>query len=133
MSRKVYLLSLLLLLLAACSSQTQPAAPLGDHGVLEQLAEAYRATAQQYPMQPKAMPPEGRREFVERVFKAAGYDYSATLLAMARQGADVTNAEHRDLAELLFLPHAGISNQAMGELYSEQELAAIYAIQADLR
>lgn len=132
MSMKVILLSLLLML-AACSGQTQPAAPLGDHAVLEQLADAYRATAQQYPMRPKAMPPEGRREFVERVFRTAGYDYSATLLAMAKQGVDVTSAEHRDLAELLFLPHAGISNEAMGELYSEQELAAIYAIQADLR
>ena len=130
-SAQIFIISIILL--AACSGEDFPPAPAGDHAVLEELADAYRKVSQQYPLSPKSMPPAGRREFVERVFRSAGYDYAATLHALAKQGVSPTSQDQRDLVELVFLPHAGISNEAMGDLYSEQELASIYRIQAAMR
>jgi hypothetical protein len=127
------LAALLMLGFVACSSETQKAAPLGEHAVLEQLAEAYNAIGEQYPMQPQAMPPKGRKEFVERVFMQAGYSYSATLLALAQPGADATNQEQRDMAELLLLPAKGLSDEGLGKLYSADEVAAVRRLQADFR
>ena len=109
-----------------------PAAPIGDHGVLEQLADAYRTISQQYPVQPGSMRPAGKKEFVERVFATAGYSYTATLMACAQRGIDMTNQDQRDLAELLFLPHKGLADADMGDLYSADELSAIRTIQAIL-
>ena len=67
------------------------------------------------------------------MFKKAGYSFSATLKLFARQGADVTNQYHRDLAELLFLPHQGQVEKELAALYSTEELAAIKALQASLK
>lgn len=124
----------ILVILSSCdSTRTQSPAPVGDHAVLEQLAEAYRSVSQEYPVTPASMRPAGKKEFVERVFEAAGYHYSATLIAFAEQGADVRSQDQRDLAELLFLPHQGLDEAAMVELYSAKELAAIRIIQAGLK
>lgn len=127
------LLLLLLLGLVACDRGSQKPAPIGDHAVLEQLAAAYRTVAEEYPVQPASMRPVGKKEFVDGVFKAAGYDYSATLTAFAKQGVEVTNQDQRDLAELLFLPHKGLAETELVKLYSTDELAAIRSIQASLR
>jgi hypothetical protein len=120
--------------LAACErNQTGKVAPIGDHAVLEQLANAYRSMEKDYPVRPANMRPKGKKEFVERVFTTAGYHYGATLTAFAKQGADVTSQDQRDLADLLFLPHRGLSEEDMKDLYTSEELAAIRAIQTSLK
>lgn len=117
----------------ACENgNTGEAAPIGDHAGLEQLAAAYRSVAAEYPGQPTNMRPKHKKEFVERVFASAGYDYGATLTAFAKQGADVTNQDQRDLADLLFLPHRGLDESEMEDLYTAEELAAIHTLQANL-
>lgn len=130
-----WLMPLMLASLVACggNQSSMQAAPIGDHAVLEQIATAYRGVSQQYPVQPSSMRPAGKKEFVERVFTQAGYHYSATLKAFAKQGMDVTSQDQRDLAELLFLPVKGLSDADMEDLYSEEELLAIRAIKAGLK
>ncbi|WP_455216993.1 hypothetical protein [Kaarinaea lacus] len=130
----VVILVVLSIGLTACeSSKTVKTAPIGDHAVLEQLATAYRSVAAEYPVQPSSMRPKAKKEFVERVFKTAGYHYGATLTSFARQGVDITNQDQRDLADLLFLPHRGLGEDEMKNIYSADELAAIHLIQAGLK
>lgn len=122
------------LLLPACE-QGQPSipAPVDDYAVLEKLAAAYEQIARDYPVQVRGMRPAGRKEFVRRVFQAAGYDYSASLLALAGPDVDTAGQNYRDLAELLLLPHQGLDEEAREDLYSHEELEAIHAIEAHLR
>ncbi len=127
------MLILALLVLSACDNGSPKPAPIGDHAVLEQLAEAYRSVAQQYPVQPASMRPAGKKKFIEAVFGAAGYGFSSTLKAFAKQGVDATSQDHRDLAELLMLPHKGLADTDMAALYSADELAAIRSIQSSLK
>jgi hypothetical protein len=127
------LLILALLVLSACDNGPLKSAPAGDHAVLEQLADAYRNVAQQYPVQPASMRPAGKKKFIEGVFTTAGYSFSATLKAVAKQGVDVTNQDRRDLVELLMLPHKGLTDADMATLYSTEELVAIRSIQANLK
>jgi hypothetical protein len=79
------------------------------------------------------MAPKGRLEFVRRVFATAGFDYDATLQAMAQGGVQVTNQDHRDLAELLFLPHQGVAEESWADIYTPEELAAVRSIRDALR
>ena len=127
------LLMVSLLVLSACDNGTPKPAPIGDHAALEQLADAYRTVAQQYSVQPASMRPAGKKKFIEGVFTAAGYSFSATLKAFANQDLDATNQDHRDLAELLMLPHKGLADSDMMTLYSTEELAAIRSIQSSLK
>lgn len=127
------LLILALPVLSACDNGPLKSAPIGDHVVLEQLADAYRSVAQQYPVQPASMRPAGKKKFIEGVFTTAGYSYSATLKTFAKQGVNVTNQDHRDLVELLMLPHKGLTDSDMATLYSSEELVAIRSIQASLK
>lgn len=129
----VVLFVMVLLGLLACDNASQKGVPIGDHGGLEQLAAAYRKVLQAYPVAPASMPPEDKKEFVERVFTAAGYQYSATLKAFARHGIDGTNQDHRDLVDLLFLPHKGLTDAELPRLYPADELAAVRSLQAGLR
>jgi len=118
----------------ACDShEPGKAAPIGDHAVLEQLASAYRTIAEEYPVQPTSMKPAARKKFVERVFVTAGFHYGASLTAFAEHGADVTNQDQRDLAELLFLPRRGLNENGMKEIFTEEELAAIHSIETGLK
>lgn len=122
------------LLLASCQpAPSSTSAPLGDYATLEKLADAFRQVAQDYTVQPRSMRPEDRKQFVQRVFSTAGYNYTATLQAVARQGLDVTHQDHRDLVELLFLPHQGVAEEVWADFYSDTELAAIQAIKANMR
>jgi len=122
-----------LLFLSACDNGSPKPAPIGDHAVLEQLADAYRSVAQQYPVQPASMRPEGKKKFIEGVFTTAGYSFSATLKVFAKQGVDVTSQDQRDLAELMMLPHKGLADTDMAALYYPEELDAIKVIQASLK
>jgi len=119
--RLLSVIALCVTLLAACGKPALPAAPLGDHAVLEQLAEAYRQTLQEAPTAPRAMRPAGRLIFVEQVFRSAGYDYAATLAALA-EGLDAGNTDQRDLAELVSLPFSGLSDAALDEALSGDRL-----------
>jgi len=124
---------LAILSLAACDDKNRLVAPAGDHAVLEQLAEAYRNVGEKYPVQPQAMPPGGRKEFVDKVFTLAGYHYSATLIAMGQSAADSSNQEQRDLVELLLLPVKGVSNEVRADLYTDDELVAMQRLQINFR
>ena len=118
--------------LTACGNETLPAAA-GDHAVLEQLAQAYRQVGDHYPMQPQAMSPEGRRKFLDQVFRQAGYSYSASLLALANGPADSTDQDQRDLSELLLLPAKGLSDNQLGKSYSDEEQAAVKRLRTTFR
>lgn len=100
-------------------------AAAADHAVLEQLADAYRRVGEQFPSQPQAMRPEGRRDFLDKVFAQAGYSYSATLTGLAQTGADRSNQDHRDLVELLLLPGKGLSDADLASIYNADELRAV--------
>jgi hypothetical protein len=128
----LWLALLLIATLTACGEQKLQIAA-GNHAVLEQLAEAYRKVGEQYPVQPQAMPPEGRKKFVNQVFAQAGYSYSASLIALANVGADGAKPDRRDLAELLLLPTKGLSDKALTKVYSEDELAAVKRLQTIFR
>jgi hypothetical protein len=123
---------ILVLLLCACSEPTGRPAPVGDYAVLEQLADAYRTVAKGMPVSPGSMPPEGKRQFLEQVFHKAGYDYGATLQALAQE-MDITNKDHRDLADLLLLPQVGLAEEDWTEIYSPSEIKAVKAIHQALR
>jgi hypothetical protein len=79
------------------------------------------------PVSPRGMRPEGRRQFLERVFTKAGYDYSASLQALSQQ-MDVTNKDHRDLADLLLMPQAGLADDDLGKVFSSAEIEAVRVI-----
>ncbi len=133
--KTVYLWVLLLAILGltACDDKKQQVAPSGDHAVLEALAAAYREVGEKYPVQPQAMPPKGRKEFVNKVFAQAGYSYSATLIAMGQAAAGPSNKEQRDLVELLLLPVKGVSNEVRADLYTDDELVAMQRLQIHFR
>lgn len=125
---------LAVLVLTACDGeQSQPVAPMGDHAVLEQLADAYRKVSEQYPVQPQAMSPEGRKKFLTQVFKQAGYNYSASLIAAVQTATDNASKDQRDLVELLLLPTKGLSDEALGKMYSADELAAVQQLRKAFR
>jgi hypothetical protein len=117
-------------LLACSQAPSGTPAPLGDYATLEKLADAYRKVGQSYPVQPHSMRPAGRKQFLQQVFAEAGYDYSATLTAVAAAGVDASNQDHRDLVELLLLPHQGMAEADWDELYTRAELAAVQDIRA---
>ena len=119
------LLVILTLALFACGEKVQKATPVGDYAVLEQLANAYRSVGEQYPMQPQAMPPQGRREFIEKVFQQAGYSYSLSLLAVGQSTDSITHQDHRDLVDLLLLPNKGMSDESLPALYNAEEQVAV--------
>lgn len=121
------------LLLSACGEAVQKPAPLGDYAVLEQLADAYRSTGEQYSVQPQAMTPSGRREFLVRLFAQAGYGYSETLLAVADSEVVVTNQDHRDLLDLLLLPTRGLNDADLASIYRADEQQAVQRLRTLLR
>lgn len=122
-----------LLFIPACGQQQQKPAAMAEHAVLEQLAEAYNAVGEQYPMQPQAMPPKGRKEFLQQVFAQAGYDYSATLTALAQASVNKANSNQSDLAELLLLPGRGFSDADLESVFSTDELVAVKKLRATFR
>jgi hypothetical protein len=123
----------LIALFSGCGDKSTalPPAPPGERVVLEKLAEAYEQISDQGSSSPNTWTPEDKHKFVREVFRKAGYDYSATLIRMgdAFRPADPL---HRDLVELLFLPHTHIAPEKLSDLYSDEEIAAIERITAAL-
>ena len=126
-------LLVLVFTLLSCDKAPGKAAPIGDHAVLEQLADAYRKVSQDYPVSPSGMRPAGKKEFLQQVFQKAGYDYGETLKAFAKQGVDSTSQDQHDLAELLLLPSRGLVSADWKDVYSADELAAAKVIDAGLQ
>src|SRR3569833_1800275 len=77
----------LVLSLTACEKDG-PATPtpIGDHAALEKLAKKNKTNTKQKPKNPPNLQAKGRKEFVERVFAASGYQYAATLFCLALGG-----------------------------------------------
>jgi hypothetical protein len=126
----LWIMAVSLVVLSGCGSGDRlPSAPLGDRATLETLAEAYKNASKSIPMNPVKMPPESRREFVERVFTEAGYDYSRTLLDLAGTQQKDISTHHRDLKQLLFLPRYGIKPEEAKAIYSEEEWRAMQKIE----
>ncbi len=124
------------LLFAACSNGNSglSAAPLGDRAVLEKLAAAWQEIAEaKMNVSPSRLPGDKRRRFVGEVFASAGYDYTKTLRQMAIGGIDKNNKLHKDLAELVLMPHR---NQRGAidptDIYSMDELKDVAAVERQL-
>jgi len=120
---------LALTLLVACTQEKHfGPAPLGNKAALEKLADAYRKMSRNLPVSPPGLTPAGRRKFLEQTFYEAGYDYSATLIALSKVTRADVNQYHKDLKQLLFLPHYDNRLKQLSEIYSKDEIAAINAI-----
>ena len=125
----ILLLAALILGITACEKeQIHDPAPLNDIPTLEKLATAYNEISQQFPVSPSNLAPGARRKFVEQVFATAGFGYKETLASLSEvKKGDITKL-HRDMRELLFLPHYGLPKEALTGIYSERELAFIAKI-----
>ena len=128
---------LLLALSIACSSESNgelKAAPIGDHSVLEELAEAYEKLAENVQTSPTRLPPKERKRFVNNVFKEAGYSYAATLSTLVEQGINVKDKNQMDLADLLRLPHRGLGGEIdPASVYGKKELADISILERQIK
>lgn len=133
----VYLALLVVILLSAAAACTNTgsygAAPLGDKATLEKLADAYRNISDNLPVTPTNLSPADRRKFLGQVFNRAGYDYPSTLLALAKVQTPQVNQNHKDLKQLLYLPHFDKRLEALSEIYQPDEIAAITAIDEQIK
>lgn len=127
---------LMLLGLAGCSNEpgAPTAAPLGERSVLESLADAYTEVSDnRLNTSPMNLPGKERKEFVQRVFSASGYSYRETLRQMAAQGIDSANPLHRDMAELVLMPHRSQRFPAeLTDIYTPDELQDVAALERQL-
>ena len=125
-----YFLVALSIVLSACQPEAQPPAPLGERQALEKLASTYETLSERLPVAPAGLTPQGKLKFVKDVFKNAGYDYTHTLHSLAQVPRQTVNSFHKDMMELLFLPHKGLNRQDFKTLYSDKEVASIEKINA---
>ncbi len=124
---------LALLNITACSRGDLPPSPIGDKAVLEKLANAFRDEANRFAWSPRDQTPSSKRDFVENVFAAAGYNYDKTLAHLAANKLESGNQLHRDLVELVFYPTNGISQDDIAKIYDDNEVAAIQKIKSEMR
>lgn len=120
--------------LQACSDDTREltAAPLGERAVLQTLADAYTSLSNhKLAASPSSMPADKRKKFLNEMFTDAGYNYSLTLKLMASKGFDKNNKLHRDMAELVLMPHRNQRGvrMAIDRIYSAEELQDIAVIE----
>ena len=114
--------------LTACESDRRSPAPLGERAALENLATAYETLSEQLPVSPSGLTPQGKLKFVQAVFKQAGYDFTATLQALAQTPPENISSYHQDMMELVLLPNQGLNDQAMEDLYNATQLGSIKVI-----
>lgn len=127
---KICLLVSLLVAIAACSKPEQGvAAPLGAKAALEKLATAYEQASEPLPVSPVSLAPKARRKFVENVFAEAGYDYIETLASISNVKKENFTKLHKDMLELLSLPHYRMSQEDYPLVYSEDEIKLINKIE----
>lgn len=120
-----------LLAISSCNSHIDalPVTPMGEQTALENLAAAYRTQAENLPVSPVSMHPQARKTFIISVFTKAGYSYHKTLYALANLTPAQINQHHRDLAQLLKLPHHAVATDIKPALYSTEELNALDKIE----
>ncbi len=121
-------------MVTACSQSPENLvpAPLGERAVLERLADAYTALSdKKLGVSPMSLLGDERHKFVTEVFAQAGYDYSATLRALAMGEFDRSNELHNDMVELLLMPHRSQTLVKMqpAEIYTSEELMDVAAIE----
>jgi len=133
--QKLLLPRLLLILCVICLSSCDtskpnqhPAAPLDNKEVLESLASAYETVAETIPVSPMVLRPAARKKFVEQVFAEAEFNYSDTLIALSKVQAKSITQYHKDIKQLLFLPHYRVNFDETKDIYTDQEIEAIKAI-----
>ena len=115
------------LILLGCdrNDKTLPSVPLGEKVALEKLADAYREESSKLPVSPIGMTAQGRKSFIINVLNKAGFSYKHTLQALAEFDPKQANQLHRDLAQLLNLPHHALEAKVKDEIYSAEERAYI--------
>lgn len=116
---------------SACTDSSDsdfPATPLGDNHVLEKLADAYRKESDRLPGSLSFVTPKVKKKFVREIFKRAGFSYNKTLLVLANSDRHNITKLHKDLAELLALPHQGLNQKQKFEIYSESEIVLVNRI-----
>lgn len=117
--------------LFSCNS-SQPAqyqaAPLDSKPVLEKLASAYNSIAETIPVSAVNLRPAARKKFVVQVFNEAGFDYSATLQSLSKVQAGSVTQYHKDMQQLLFMPHYKTKFEEVKDIYTVEEVKAIDAI-----
>ena len=127
-------LALILPIIVACEQKKAgTAAPLNDIATLEKLAQAYKEVAEQFPVNPVNLAPNVRRKFVEQVFSSAGFGYSETLTSLSLVKKENITKLHRDMQELLFMPHYRLQQDSMKDIYTEQELLTIQKITTNFK
>ena len=125
------LLLLGILFLPGCDTSNTdqyPAAVLDDKETLEKLASAYKTVSETIPVSPMNLRPSARKKFVEQVFTEAGYNYSATLYALSQVQGHAITQYHKDLKQLLFLPHYRVKLEETKDIYTAEEIKAIELI-----
>lgn len=125
-----------MLLGAACDTNEQPGqppAPLGEITALERLADGYQAVTDTLAANPVTLPPDQRRLFIKNVFLQSGYDYTATLTAVANGPLNLADKNQHDLVELLLYPTVGLSDGDITELYSSAEASALIKLKQQQR
>ncbi len=125
---------LLILVLQACSDEPRElvAVPLGDRAALQTLADAYTSLSDlKLTASPSIMPADKRKQFLIEVFTKAGYSYGLTLRQMAGAEFDKNRKLHRDLADLVLMPHRNQrgTRVAMDRIYSGEELQDVAVIE----
>ena len=127
---RVFLISATSLLFSCNSSQpTQyEAAPLDSKPALEKLASSYNSVAETIPVSAINLRPAARKKFVSQVFNEAGFNYSATLQALSKVQASSVTQYHKDMQQLLFLPHYKTRFEEIKDIYTAEEVKAIEAI-----
>lgn len=137
MINKINILLILFLImgLGACtdSSDTDfPSAPLGDKNALEKLADAYRKESERLPSSLSFITPKAKKIFIQNVFSRAGFSYHKTLSAISNSDGNNTTKLHKDLAELLAVPHQGLNHEQRSEIYSDSEIALVNKLDKQL-
>ena len=128
----------MVLLLGACSDESPQVltpAPLGDRAVLQKLADAYTELSdEKLAVSPMNLLADERHDFVTQVFARAGYSYSATLSELASDAFDKNNPLHRDMAELVLMPHHDqrLATMKPAEIYTSEELMDVAVIERKL-
>lgn len=134
--QKIFFSLLLGMLLLACSKQPQvlTTAPLGDPAVLQKLAKSWeKISNEKLSISPMALPGDERKRFVKMVFADNGYDYSATLHALATQKFDKSNKAYIDMAELVLMPHRSPKiPMEPADIYEPAELMDVAALERAL-
>ena len=124
-----------ILVLGACTQDENSgkSAPLNDKKTLEALAQAYTTLSEQLTVSPATLAPAARKKFVGKVFESAGFNYSATLHSLATVESSEVTQLHKDIMELLFLPHYGTRLEETKSIYTEDEFASIEKITAKIK